>query len=642
MKDLTNDRPFDRVIGWTGIALFVFVCISGLYPSAVNWGAHFWGFLPRPLVFLLAALFIVSLLTPTQTYLMNLLGKIAPHSRRKPTPFRRVLLGAGILAIAGLFWVLRERTYFLGDGYLLLRSLPLAALSGDVPASFPTAPLTGYLAVQAYRFFQSVGAAEPALAALQSLSLAGGLLALPLAWNLAGLLWDDVRERIPAVLVILFGGSAMLFFGHVETYALVFTGLLAYIGAALGVQRGSRTLLSASVVFALLCLLHVGMIVLAPSLAYLFVREKRAHGWRTLLVPAFLSAGVFVLGLVLVGYPIPRLLATFVRDGTSFLSVSAADPWGEAYTLFSPWHLVDLINIFLLISPLSLVLVGGFLASSMLPARYRQADAIFWIVLAGPALLWLFLNNFELGLSRDWDLAAPFVLVAALAGIVSWSILVGPSTVRVRGLVVMACLTLLQTAAWVGVNASVRSSLLRFESLLDFRFQSQRAAAIALEEIGGYRRGRNDLEGAASAYAQCVVLDSTNARRWMLLANAAASAGDNQAARSAYQRAIDLGTDDPDAYLNLGILRYNAGDVSGGIRLVEDAFTRDSARVLIPFTIARMYQDGAKDPAAALPWFARTLLLDSTHAEAKARKAGCMQGLSLQRTPADDNGWHAK
>jgi tetratricopeptide (TPR) repeat protein len=642
MKDLTNDRPFDRVIGWTGIALFVFVCISGLYPSAVNWGAHFWGFLPRPLVFLLAALFIVSLLTPTQTYLMNLLGKIAPHSRRKPTPFRRVLLGAGILAIAGLFWVLRERTYFLGDGYLLLRSLPLAALSGDVPASFPTAPLTGYLAVQAYRFFQSVGAAEPALAAWQSLSFAGGLLALPLAWNLAGLLWDDVRERIPAVLVILFGGSAMLFFGHVETYALVFAGLLAYIGAALGVQRGSRTLLSASVVFALLCLLHVGMIVLAPSLAYLFVREKRAHGWRTLLVPAFLSAGVFVLGLVLVGYPIPRLLATFVRDGTSFLSISAADPWGEAYTLFSPWHLVDLINIFLLISPLSLVLVGGFLASSMLPARYRQADAIFWIVLAGPALIWLFLNNFELGLSRDWDLAAPFVLVAALAGIVSWSILVGPSTVRVRGLVVMACLTLLQTAAWVGVNASVRSSLLRFESLLDFRFQSQRAAAIALEEIGGYRRGRNDLEGAASAYAQCVVLDSTNARRWMLLANAAASAGDDQAARSAYQRAIDLGTDDPDAYLNLGILRYNAGDVSGGIRLVEDAFTRDSARVLIPFTIARMYQDGAKDPAAALPWFSRTLLLDSTHAEARARKAGCLQGLSLQRTPADDNGRHAK
>ena len=642
MKDLTNDRPFDRVVGWTGIALFVFVSISGLYPSAVNWSAHFWGFLPRPLVFLLAALFIVSLLTPTQTYLVNLLGKIAPHFRRKPTPFQWVLLGTGILAIAGLFWVLRERTYFLGDGYLLLRSLPLAAQSGDVPASFPTAPLTGYLAVQAYRFFQSVGAAEPALAAWQSLSFAGGLLALPLAWNLAGLLWDDVRERIPAVLVILFGGSAMLFFGHVETYALAFTGLLAYSGAALGVQRGRRTLLSASVIFALLCLLHVGMIVLAPSLAYLFVREKRAHGWRTLLVPAFFSAGVFVLGLVLVGYPIPRLLATFVRDGSSFLSISAADPWGEAYTLFSPWHLVDLINIFLLISPLSLVLVGGFLASSMLPARYRQADAIFWIVLAGPALLWLFLNNFELGLSRDWDLAAPFVLVAALAGIVSWSILVGPSTVRVRGLVVMACLTLLQTAAWIGVNASVRSSLLRFESLLDFRFQSQRAAAIALEEIGGYRRGRNDLEGAASAYAQCVVLDSTNARRWMLLANAAASAGDNQAALSTYQRAIDLGTDDPDAYLNLGILRYNAGDVSGGIRLVEEAFTRDSTRALIPFTIARMYQDGAQDPAAALPWFSRTLLLDSTHAEASARKAGCLQSLSLQKTPADDKGRHAK
>ena len=637
MKDLTNDRPFDRVIGWTGIALFGFACISGFSPSAVNWGAHFWGFLPRSLVFILAALFILSLLTPTQTFLVNLLGKLAARGRRMSALSRRVLLIAGVLVIAGLFWVLRERTYFLGDGYLLLRTLPLAVQTGDVPASFPTAPLIGYLAVQAYRFFQTVGVAEPALAAWQLLSFGAGILALPLAWSLAGLLWDDVRERIPGALLILFGGSAMLFFGHVETYPLAFSGLLAYAGAALGVQHGKRTLLFASVVFALLCLLHVSMIVLAPSLAYLFVREKRAHGWRALLVPVFVSAGVFILGLVLAGYPIPRLLATFARDGSSFLGISAADAWGDAYTLFSLWHLADLINIFLLVSPLSLVLVGGFLASSLLPARYRHADTVFWIVLAGPALLWLFLNNFELGLSRDWDLASPFVFVTALAGIVSWSMLVGASTVRLRGLVVMACLTMVQTAGWVGVNASVSSSLLRFESLLDFRFQSPRAAAIALEEIGGYRRAQNDHEGAASAYAQCVVLDSTNARRWMLLANAAASAGDNGAARSAYQRAVDLRTDDPDAYLNLGILRYNAGDVSGGIHLVLEAFTRDSTRALIPFTIARMYQDGVHDPGAALPWFSRTLLLDSTHAEALARKDGCLQSLSLQKSRVDDS-----
>jgi len=636
MKETAHERPFDRVIGWTGIALFVFVCLSGFFPSAVNWGAHFWGFLPSSLVLVLAVLFVLALLPATQTYLVNRLENIAAPRGRSRASVRWPSLVAAALATVALCWLLRERTHFLGDGYLVLRTLPLAAQSGDIPAHFPTAPLISFLAVQAYRLAQALGAVDPSLLAWQSLSVAGGVLALPSAWILAGLLWDDMRERIPGSLLIIGGGSSMLFFGHVETYPLAFAVLLAYAATLFGAHRGKYPVVVPATVFALLCLLHVGMIVLAPSLAYLFVRHGRAYGWHTLLVPLCISGGVFVLGLTVVGYTFPQLVATFIRDGSSFLPLSGADPWGEPYALFSLWHLIDIINVFLLVSPLSLVLVGGFLASVMLPARYRHPDAAFWILLAGPALLWIVLNNFELGMSRDWDLAAPFVFVVALAGIVSWSVLVGPSSSRVRGLVVMACLTMLQTAAWVGVNASVSGALLRFQSLLDFRFQSQRAAAIALEEIGGYRRDRNDHEGAADAYAQCVVLDSTNARRWLLLANAAVTAGNTGSARLAYERAVALHTDDADAYLNLGILRYNAGDVREGIHLVLEAFSRDSTRALIPFTLARMEQDGAQDPAAALPWLSRTLILDSTHAEARTRQAECLRRLPKEEMQHDN------
>ena len=637
MKDSTNERPFGAVMQWIGIALFVFTCISGYFPSAVNWGMHFWGFLPSFVVLVLAALYLLALVPKVQTDVMGFFGRTG-HRIQGLTPPRRWGVWCGAAVFAGiLFWVLRQGTHFLGDGYLLLRTLPLAAQSGDIPASFPTAPLTGFLAVQTYRLFLALGAAEPALLSWQSLSMVSGILALPIGWSLAGLLWSDVRERISAFLLLVFSGSAMLFFGYVETYPPAFTGLLLYVMMAMGVQQGKRPLVLATLAFVLMCLLHVGMVILIPSLAYLFVRQVRAHGWRSLIVPPVAGAGLLVVAMFILSYSPSRLFATFVRDGASFVPLSAPDPWGAAFSLFSLWHLADLINVFLLVSPLSIVLVGGFLAAAFLPARFRPADAVFWIMLAVPSLLWLFLNNFELGLSRDWDLASPFVYVVALAGVVSWSVLVGPSEARRRGLVIMTLLTLVQTAGWVAVNSSVGSSVLRFESLLDFRFQSQRAVAIALEELGGYRRGRNDFQGAAEAYSQCVVLDSTNARRWMLLAGAAASAGNTAAARSAYERAVRLHVGDPDAYLNLGILLFNEGDVKGGIRMVQDAVARDTTNVVSTFALGRMYQDGARDPEAALAWFARTLQLDSGHAEARARSVECLHSLTTQGSGPQGN-----
>jgi cytochrome c-type biogenesis protein CcmH/NrfG len=114
----------------------------------------------------------------------------------------------------------------------------------------------------------------------------------------------------------------------------------------------------------------------------------------------------------------------------------------------------------------------------------------------------------------------------------------------------------------------------------------------------------------------------------MLLANAATLAGNTSAARSAYDRATRLHTDDPEAYLNLGILLYNEGDVNGGIRMVQNAIARDTMNVLSAFTLGRMYQDGAQDPEAALAWFTRTLNLDSGHTEARGRSAECLQSLT--------------
>jgi tetratricopeptide (TPR) repeat protein len=536
-----------------------------------------------------------------------------------------ILWTAVCLSAAACFWFFRQATHFLGDGYLVLRTLAVAAETGDIPASFPTAPLTGLLAVNVLRLLHHAGAGDPALLAWQLLSIGSGILAIPMFWYLAGHLWTDTRERMLGTALLLFSGSLMLFFAYVETYPLAFAVCIAYVGAALGVQRGRASLWLASTLFSLLVFLHVGMSIFTPSLLYLFVKHLRAQGWSPVLRSSLSILVVSAAALTVVGYAPNGLVATFTRDGTSFLPLHFTDAWGSAYALFSLWHFVDLMNVFLLILPFSLVLVGGFAASAFLPARFRHADAAFWMFLAGPALLWLFFNNFELGLSRDWDLAAAFVFVIALAGVVSWSELMGPGQARMRGLLIMVILTGVQTVGWVAVNASTERSLRRFEAVLDFRFQSERAVAIALEEVGGYRRSQNDFEGAADAYAQCVVLDSMNARRWTLLANAATMSG-NPIAQSSYERAIALGSEDPEVYLNLGILRFLSGEVREGIRLAQDAAERDSLNATIAYTLGRMYEDGVRDTLSALPWFLRAVELDSTLVDAHKRATECSWG----------------
>ncbi|MCC6398380.1 MAG: hypothetical protein IT282_15305 [Bacteroidetes bacterium] len=535
------------------------------------------------------------------------------------------------MSAVACFWFFQQATHFLGDGYLVLRTLRVAAETGDIPASFPTAPLIGLLAAHLLRLLHHAGAGDPALLAWQTLSMGSGILAIPLFWNLAGHLWTDSRERALGTTLLLFSGSLMLFFAYVETYPLAFAGCIAYVGAALGVLRGRASLWLASTLFSVLVFLHVGMILFAPSLLYLFVKHLRVRGWSPVLRASLSILGVSVAVLIVVGYAPNGLVATFTRDGASYLPLRFTDAWGSAYALFSLWHFVDLINAFLLILPFSLVLVGGFLTSAFLPARFRHADAAFWMYLAGPAILWLFFNNFELGLSRDWDLAAPFVFVIALAGVVSWSELLGPGQARMRGLLIMAVLTGVQTAGWVAVNASTEMSLRRFESLLDFRFQSERAVAIALEEVGGYRRDRGDFEGAADAYAQCVVLDSMNARRWTLLANAAAMSG-NPIAQTSYEKAIALGSEDAEVYLNLGILRYRSGDVREGIRFAREAAARDTLNATIAYTLGRMYEDGARDSLSALPWFLRAVELDSALGDAYKRATECASGGASSET----------
>ena len=306
------------------------------------------------------------------------------------------------------------------------------------------------------------------------------------------MIWKSRGERVSGYLLLIVAGTTQLFFGYVETYPAAFAALIGFTVLSYRAWRGEGSLVWASAAFAALVVFHVGMVILAPLVVLLFIRAYGRGDRRSVAVAAGTGAAALALLLLVCRYTPGMLLATFLRDGTNLLPIGATDHWSQAYALFSVWHGVDLANLFLIVSPAFLiVLAGGFIIAAALPARMRLPEYMFWLLLAGPPLAWLLLNNFELGLSRDWDLAAPFAYLVLMAGVVSWTGMTG-SGIRPRALLMMALFTAVQTVAWIGVNASAES-IRRLDVLLDFRTLPVRSVAITYEEVGTYRRERNDL-----------------------------------------------------------------------------------------------------------------------------------------------------
>jgi tetratricopeptide (TPR) repeat protein len=620
-------RPNDRRTIWlftgTALALGLLILLAGIEPSAANWGVHLLGFHSTAGSALVIIFLIASILPPVQTFLLSLMtrwsGAVASWSA-----VRRIGLGAACLCgLAALFWLVRQRTFVLGDGFLVIRTLGVLEQTRDVPGSFPTAPLSAMAAWQMMHLLQALHVEHAAVSAWQFVSIFAGLVSIVAIWKLTGMLFDDPVERIAGALLISAAGAALLFFGYVETYPATYALLWVYVLAALRTERGETHLAVTSVVYVVLCFFHVGMAIVAPSIVYLWLRVWRREGWRMLAVAALPSLLIAAGILQLLHYGPARLLATAVRDGAHYLPMTSLNSWTDPYTLFSVWHVADLMNFFLLLAPFSLFMLGTFLVSFALPRNARPENAALWFTLGLPAGFWLCINSFELGLSRDWDLAASFGMLFVVGALIIWHRATLPGIGRQRVMILMAVFTAALTAGWVALNANEEMSLARFERLLDSRFWSGSALADAYEETGSMYRDRGQLEKATELFARCVMLDSTNARRWVQLAGTIANAGDAPSALRAYERALALGTNDPMAHLNAGILKYQLGRTAEGLAMVRQSVERDSTSASAALTLGTMLLQGGRSDEEALGWLERAERLDPSLEQARKLSMLC-------------------
>jgi Flp pilus assembly protein TadD len=394
------------------VALPLVLLAAGRFlPGPYAWGFNHLAYLPGWFfgVWLAAALLLVlgTLLLPAvQRAVCDRLAGVLPRFL-----FEHRWVPWAVAAIAGgLFLLLRERSFFLGDGYLVgelvERGVPFRAFDS----------LDYLLHFQAYKRFGEAGARFSSFDLYRGSAILAGMLAVATWLRLtARLSWSPWRKATVAGL-LLFTGPAALFFGYVESYSFLYLFLTAFLLSGLLVLDGRAPLWLAATFFGLGLAFHLTALFTAPALLVLAWRAPVRPPARRVLEamgPPMLLFLVAVLLHLAEGFNAFWFRNEFL-EGKNAQSIWI--PLAQGRGLLTAYHWKDLFNLALITAPACLLVVLA--AWRRLRSCAREPRYLFLLVqIVSLAFISVAVDR-KLGGARDWDLlaahSAGLILLAAL------------------------------------------------------------------------------------------------------------------------------------------------------------------------------------------------------------------------------------
>ena len=471
------------------LAAVVVLHVAGavLWRSSL-WGTHLYAFFPGWVlpVATAALLLCVWLARSPEAPLARSIAA-APDPERWPRRRRALFLAAGSLLGGVTFWLLRARHTLLGDGNVIVLTLPEGGRIHE------RAPLAGYVCHLMYRFvravFPDLASADAAQRAVALGSVIAGMLLVPTLW---GLSTEIHRLGSPAAhagatgklrgrgasSTSPCGGEVALFFallisqgylqlvcGYVEGYAWLLLLVAAYLWVSLRYLTGGTPLFWPGVVGVLALSFHLSGGMVLPSFGLLAAfglarAETRRSTARDLLLLAGASAGILLFLYFLGGGY--SLLRTFVDVARQ--AVLGSDEPGTGY-LRSWKHVADFVNEQLLIGPLGLWLFLPMMGHA-LKSRAHRSPVVAYLLFLGLTFLgasWVARDS-NLGYARNWDLLAVGGLVFSAAALGMY-MHAKPALPRAWILLWMLAMSLYHTAPWIALNTSEERSLARMKAL---------------------------------------------------------------------------------------------------------------------------------------------------------------------------------
>ncbi|MGB7061621.1 MAG: tetratricopeptide repeat protein [Candidatus Zixiibacteriota bacterium] len=483
-----------------GCLLLILIHLAASYfPSERLWGINLLHYLPHAWRWILAVsatLILIPTVNKACGNLLTGLSRIIPPGFKRANKYYRY---AFFSLVAGVFfWVLRVKTYLLGDSLVRAREIDLGARF-----SF-TAPLDFLLHVQVAGFLN--WEAFQTYALLSILSGVGFVLLLLL---LADLMGRDGKERLLVFSVFISMGAIQLFFGYVESYSVVCAAILLYIFFSFGYLRNKNGLIPPLLAFLLAFSLHLFAVTLLPSLLYLILSGRA--GKKEKKQGNFAGLGLSI-GMVLLVTVTLSLVQRYNPEpkGLEYYLISPLGGWEGSYSLFSLSHLLDLINHQLLVSPVGLLICLTSVVAFSGKTGQKDRVARFLLILSLCTLAYAFLADPKLGYPRDWDLFAFTALGYTLLGLhLFLKYRRGAQTGDLRYLTLALLFTsLLSTIPWIYINAAEETSVTRFEHVLKL---DRERSAHGHETLAMYYNQRGEWQKELEQWKKAAVAE-VNAR----------------------------------------------------------------------------------------------------------------------------------
>ena len=590
------------------IALFLVFLVAHLVPVLSGetklWGLDQWRYLPRSVVFTLLAFGLLVPLQGVRSALAGLAGRLRPPrplSRTKSGRVTGVLL-AGVLA-AALFWLFRNATHLLGDGYVWAEHMQRDVVFNE--------PVTTWLYRGLFMLLNGVlSITVPPDTTAAAISVVAGLVFLFFAAGTARLLGRTAEESALVLLALLSTGTMLLFFGYIESYPPLVAGVMAFIyfGARYA-SRGTAPAVPSVAAFAVAVLLHPSAIALLPALAILLWQRRYGvmNGKRYYACLGVLTA-VGLAGL----WTLQHLQAAGGFFHETFVPLFPGPPRNRiAYPLFSPKTLFDAANQLVLVCPTAVFIFAGLRwrrgpGAAGAEKTYRQHErvAVFLRTAAIFCILEFLVFNKNIGVSRDWDLfaamAIPLAVLAALVLITRY-----PRAHKAAA-VLVAAIIVVHTVPWIVLNASTERSEERFLDLVENGFWSDYARGYGYSSLGFYYRRLGDAKRSTVYIRAASEADSGNVRYLYNLATTYAGQGRSGDAVGIYRQVIERDPDFMDARNNLSVLLWKMGRLEEAEREFSAIMQRDPTCTRSFFEpLLHIYTAlGRTDEAAAM--YART------------------------------------
>jgi hypothetical protein len=431
----------EKVVFFTCAIVVLIHAVASFFPKERLWGVNQLAYvplIPRGIITILAFLILVPKVNKIFYDLFAGFFNLVDKSLKRINRYYKYIFFSLISIIP--FWVFKAKTHLLGDGYVRGSEIT-ARMKFSV-----TEPLDFYLHALVYRFLK--------LDAYQTYTLisclAGALFVFLALW-LSHILGKENRGKIFAFVVLVSMGSVQLFFGYIESYSLVYVGIMAYFLFSLWFLEGKCSVIFPSLALLFSISLHPSALYLLPSLIYLCMakspKEEKTFNFKSVfsvaLIILVVGTGLFILSL---RHP------TKTGPASYFISLfgSPKDP----YSLFSFAHLVDMINEQLLLSPAGIILwaIVIFLARKI---NLRDKVVIFFIIVTIFSFMFAFIMDPKLGYARDWDLFSSTGLGYTLLGIYLGFGYFRQAKIKKLNYIIMALTStlLFSTLPWIYVNA---------------------------------------------------------------------------------------------------------------------------------------------------------------------------------------------